>query len=255
VEIHLTPQVRQMLQRPEFPCANTYDPTWVMENLMGPNVLWLAEALAQAMDLRPGMRVLDMGCGKAISSIFLAKELDLQVWATDLWVAASENWERVQQAGMGAQVFPIHAEAHSLPYADSFFDAAVSLDAYHYFGTDDLYLGNSFARLVRPGGQIGILVPGLTRELSEGIPQELEPYWEWDFCSFHSPTWWRRHWQWTPGIQVEHADLLPDGWRHWLLWLEACRLAGVRHDPREEAMLRLDQGKTIGFSRIVARRS
>lgn len=51
---------------------------------MGPNVLWLAEALSQMMDLRPGMRVLDMGCGKAISSIFLAKEFGLEVWATDL---------------------------------------------------------------------------------------------------------------------------------------------------------------------------
>ena len=29
------------------------------------------------MELEPGMRVLDMGCGKAISSIFLAKEFDV----------------------------------------------------------------------------------------------------------------------------------------------------------------------------------
>jgi hypothetical protein len=69
---------------PEFPRAATYPPTWALENLMGPNVLWLAESLSQVMDLRPGMRVLDMGCGKAISSIFLAKEFDVQVWATDL---------------------------------------------------------------------------------------------------------------------------------------------------------------------------
>ena len=43
---------------------------------MGPNVFWLAEALSQVMDLQPGMRVLDMGCGKAISSIFLARDFD-----------------------------------------------------------------------------------------------------------------------------------------------------------------------------------
>jgi len=58
----------------QFPRSAAYDPMWVINNLMGPNVLWLTEFLAQAMNLRPGMRVLDMGCGTATSSIFLAKE-------------------------------------------------------------------------------------------------------------------------------------------------------------------------------------
>ena len=63
----------------DFPRSATYDPAWMLENLMGPNAVWLAEALAQVMCLKPGMRVLDMGCGRAISSIFLAREFGLQV--------------------------------------------------------------------------------------------------------------------------------------------------------------------------------
>ncbi len=58
----------------------------MLENLMGPNALWLAEALSQVMDLQAGTQVLVMGCGKATSSIFLAREIQLQIWATDLWV-------------------------------------------------------------------------------------------------------------------------------------------------------------------------
>jgi len=246
-------EVLRRLEWAQFPRAHKYDPQWVFDNLMGPNVLWLAEALAEVMDLQPGMRVLDMGCGKAISSIFLAKEFDLQVWATDLWIEASENWSRIKAAGMESCVFPLHAEARSLPYAEGFFDAAVSLDAYHYFGTDDLYLGNYFARLVQPGGQIGIVVPGLTHELEQGVPEHLQPFWEWDFCSFHSPEWWKKHWEKTPGVRVEQADLVPDGWLQWLRWGEACRLVNARHDKREEEMLRLDAGRTIGFSRVTAR--
>ena len=130
--------LRAALTLDQFPRAATYDPRWTLDNLMGPNVLWLTEALSQVMDLQPGMRVLDLGCGRAISSIFLAKEWDLQVWATDLWISASDNWQRVITAGMRDLVFPIHAEAHDLPFADGFFDALVSMDAYHYFGTDDL---------------------------------------------------------------------------------------------------------------------
>jgi hypothetical protein len=59
-----------------------------------------------------------MGCGKAISSIFLAKEFGIQVWANDLWISASNNWERIRVAQMQERVFPIHAEAHALPYAE-----------------------------------------------------------------------------------------------------------------------------------------
>ena len=125
-------ELAEALTLDEFPRSNGYDPEWVVENMMGPNVLWLTESLSQAMDLEPGMRVLDMGCGKAISSIFLAKEFDLEVWATDLWIKASENLERIRAAGLEDQVFPVHAEAHDLPYANGFFDAIVSMDSYHY---------------------------------------------------------------------------------------------------------------------------
>jgi SAM-dependent methyltransferase len=239
----------------QFPRSSTYDLKWVLENHMGPNVLWLAEAVSQVVDLRPSMRVLDLGCGKAISSIFLAKEFGLQVWAADLWIKPAENWKRVQQAGMQDQVFPIYAEAHALPFTDQFFDAVVSLDAYHYFGTDDLYLGYFLARHLKPGGVIGIAVPGLIDEFSGGVPEPLIPYWEWEYCSFHSPSWWRRHWEKTGLVTVELADSIPDGWKHWLKWQEICSLLGYPFDEKEEKLLRLDGGLNLGFTRMIARKN
>ena len=221
---------------------------------MGPNVLWLTESLSQVIDLEPGMRVLDMGCGKAISSIFLAKEFDVQVWATDLWIKPTENWQRVRDAGLEKQVFPVHAEAHTLPFAHDFFDAIVSMDSYHYYGTDDLYIGH-FVRFLKPDGQIGIVVPGLVQELTSAEPPEhLAPYWYWDFCSFHSPDWWRRHWEKTGFVEVELADMIPDGWKHWQKsgeisaeWLD--------RSADEAEMVRTDGGKNLGFTRMVARRT
>ncbi len=84
-------QLAERLAVPQFTRSSKYDPEWFMENQMGPNVLCLTEALCEVMDLKPGMRVLDMGCGKAMSSIFLAKEYGVQVWATDLWIKPTEN--------------------------------------------------------------------------------------------------------------------------------------------------------------------
>ena len=148
-------RAKELLKNDRFPRSAKYDPEWVLKGWMGPNVLWLTEWLCEKIELKPGMRVLDMGCGKALSSIFLAKEFGVQVWANDLWVSATENWQRICEMGMQDRVYPIHAEAHDLPYAEGFFDAIVSMDSYQYYGTDDLYL-NYFLKFVKPGGQIGI---------------------------------------------------------------------------------------------------
>lgn len=242
-----------------FPRSAAYNPRWVLENLMGPNVLWLTEALSQHMDLQPGMRVLDMGCGKAASSIFLAQEFGVQVWATDLWIGATENLQHIQEAGMADRVFPLHAEAHTLPFAEGFFDALVSMDSYHYFGTADLYL-DYYSRFVKEGGQIGIVAPGLQHEFTDGPPPHLLPYWQGDFNCWHSPTWWCSHWQKSGKVDKVYADLLSDGWKQWLLWTETC----MEYDyvaeqfrewvPREIEMLRTDAGRNLGFSRLVAHR-
>jgi cyclopropane fatty-acyl-phospholipid synthase-like methyltransferase len=236
-----------------FPRAWRYDMQWVMQHQMGPNVLWLTEFLSQHMTLTPGMRVLDLGCGKAISSIFLAKEFGLQVWANDLWISATDNWSRICEAGLAGQVHPIHAEAHTLPYPKSFFDAIVSMDAYHYFGTNDLYIGE-ITRFLKPGGQIGVISPGLIHEFADGVPAHLKPFWVWDFCSFHSPDWWRVHWAKTGKVDVECAELQPEGWRFWLDWQLKCKAAGVVGNDSEADMLRADAGRNLGFTCIVARK-
>src|SRR5512145_2084376 len=123
-----------------FPRSSKYHPEWVVASASGgANSLWLVEWLSAALDLRPGMRVLDLGCGRASSSIFLHREFGVQVWATDLWINASENIQRIRDAGVEDGVFPLHADARALPFAAEFFDAIVCLDCFNYFGTDDLY--------------------------------------------------------------------------------------------------------------------
>lgn len=250
---YMPEELRAALRWPEFPRAAAYDPEWMLANLMGPNAVWLTEALTAALDLQPGLRVLDLGCGKALSSVFLAREFGVQVWATDLWIGATENLARIREAGLEERIFPIHAEAHALPFAHGFFDAAISVDAYHYFGTADLYF-SYFARFVKPGGQLGVIVPGLREEFVAGVPAHLAPYWNPDFWSFHSPAWWRAHWERTGLATVTTADLVPRGWEHWLRWLEVAQRQGRSGSADEAAMVRADAGRHLGFTRVMARR-
>jgi cyclopropane fatty-acyl-phospholipid synthase-like methyltransferase len=258
IAVNISDELRFRLEKPAFPRSSAYSAEWLFDTMMGPNVLWLAEWASRAISLRPGMRVLDLGCGKAASSIFLAKEFGVTVWAVDLWIKPSDNLQRIEAAGLADRVMPIYAEAHTLPFAEDYFDAIVSFDAYHYFGTDDLYLGY-VSKFIGPGGRLCIVVPGLTRELPDGPPESLRPYWECEFCSFHSPGWWRRHWSKTGLLEIELADSLADGWQLWAEWNECCAEAGAGLDggsvaAREAQMLRTDQGQTLAFTRIIARR-
>jgi cyclopropane fatty-acyl-phospholipid synthase-like methyltransferase len=182
---------------------------------IGPDCIVLLEELCKKMTLKPGMRVLDMGCGAGFTSIILAKEFGVTVFANDFWFKATENYQRFIKAGVADKVFPIWAEAHNLPYADGFFDAAISIDTYHYFGTDECYLGDHYARLVKQGGQFGTVSPGLTREFENGLPEALKPFWEPNMYAFHSAEWWKNLWQKTGLVDVTCAQEIPNGKAIW----------------------------------------
>lgn len=245
------------LQHDRYPRSNTYDPSWVIENQMGPNALWLLESLLEVLSIDPGSRVLDLGCGRAMSSIFLAREFGLEVWAADLWIDAAANQARIDAAGVTELVTPVHAEAHALPFEEGFFDVVVSIDAYQYFGTDDLYVG-SLIEYLRPGGRLGVVVPSGFAEFGADVPEHLRPYWEWDFCCFHGPDWWRTHWAKTGRVTVEHAEAVPDGWQDWYRFNEVTlpHAEGWLADSGRstKAMLEIDRGAYFGFTRLVGRR-
>ncbi len=239
------------LDSERFPRSSSYHPEWVLAGVSGgANALWLTEWLAPAMDLRPGMRVLDLGCGRAMSSIFLRREFGVQVWATDLWFSASENLQRIRDAGVEEGVFPVHADARSLPFAAEFFDAVVCIDSFFYYGTDDLYLGY-LARFVKPGGPVGTAGAGLMREIDGPLPEHLREWWTQDCWCLHSAPWWRRHWERTGIMDIELADTMPDGWQRWLDWIRAV----APDNEAEIKALEADRGSYFGYVRVVGRRN
>ncbi len=239
----------QEFMSPNFPRASAYHPDWIRAGVSGgANPLWMTEWLTGAMNLKPGMRVLDLGCGRAMSSIFLHKEFGVQVWATDLWTSAAENFQRISDAGMEQSVFPIHADARSLPFAAGFFDAIISIDSYPYYGTDAFYLG-TLARFIKPDGQIGIAGAGLVQEIGDELPVHLREWWTPDLWCLHSVAWWRKHWERSGILDIEQADTMAGGWLRWLDWHHAI---APDNYPEIDA-LKADQGQYLGYVRLVGR--
>lgn len=240
----------ERLSSKRFPRSSRYHPDWVIASASGgASALWLTEWLAERLELRRGMRVLDLGCGRAASSVFLRHEFGVQVWATDLWHSASDNLQRIRNAGVEDGVFPIRADARSLPFATNFFDAIVSIDSFVYYGTDDLYL-NYLARFVKPGGAIGIAGAGLMREIEGTVPDHLRAWWEPGMCCLHSAAWWQRHWERTGIATIEVADTMPDGWQAWLDWQRVV----APHNVTEMEAVEADRGNYLGYVRLVGLR-
>lgn len=246
---------QQRLSRAEFPRSNQYEAEWVLEHQMGPHPLWLLETLCERRAPNPGDVVLDLGCGKALTTTFLVREYHVRVVAVDWWIAPGENWQRLMAAGVASMATPLRGEAHSLPLADEQFDVIVSVDAYHYFGTADLYLAE-MTRILRPGGWLGIAVPGLHEELATLPPPHLSRYWDWDFCSFHSPEWWSRHWTNTGLLDVREAWWMPDGHDLWLEWAQIAddylRSKSLQPYEKEVALLQADHDHLLGFTLAIA---
>ena len=187
--------------------------------MMGPSSLRIAEELCADFRLPAGGRVLDLGCGRGLSTLHLAERFpDSLIVAADLWIEPEENLAVFRDAGVHHRVIPVKAEARELPFAKGYFDLIVSIDSYHYFGGDPEYLGAHLAPLLAPGGTLLMAVPGWKAGHVGGVPEALTP-WLKDDMFFRTAEWWRALWQACPLVTVSDArdlDCCREAWDDWL---------------------------------------
>ena len=204
----------------KYPKSEQYDKQFLLENMMGPNALKILEELTEGIKLTSDMKILDLGCGKGLTSIFLAKEFGVQVYATDLWITAAENFERFKKLGLEDRIIPIHANALDLPYAENYFDAVISVDSYHYFGNTPEFMDTKLAPYIKPNGIIALAFPGFKKDYHNNLPSELLISWgAEDLDTFHSCKWWHELLSQSQTINIESISELKcmeEAWQDWL---------------------------------------
>lgn len=223
---------------------------FVKANMMGPNAMRVAEELASYLDIDENMRVLDLGCGCGLSTLLLAQKYGAFVFAADLWITPTENYERFRSIGIDDKAVPISVDAtKGLPFANGYFDLLFTVDAYHYFGDTEEMLP-SLVPFVKKGGYIAVAVPGLKYEFGPNVPDEMQPFWNSEVeRTLHSLGWWRGLWQRAEGIEmvdIREMACCELAWKEWLTGYNPF----VANDIR---MMEAEGGKYFNFVQLIAK--
>lgn len=121
--------------------------------IIGTTLQIVGERLAEAMDLRPGQRVLDVAAGNGNATLAAARRW-CEVTSTD-YVDALLARGRLRAEAEGLRVDFQVADAEGLPFGDASFDAVMSTFG-GMFSPDQGRTAAELARACRSGGRIGL---------------------------------------------------------------------------------------------------
>src|SRR5215212_9943084 len=116
------------------------------------------------LGLRPGDRVIDMGCGagrhafemyrRGADVIAFDQDADELAGVLELFGAMKENGE----VPAGAEADIKQGDALALPFADEGFDRVVAAEVLEHIPADEQAIAE-LVRVLRPGGTIAVTVP------------------------------------------------------------------------------------------------
>ena len=218
--------------------------------MMGPNAMRVAEELASYLNVNENMRILDLGCGSGLSTLLLTQKYGATVFAADLWISPTENYERFKSIGIDDKAVPISVDAtKGLPFANGYFDLLFTVDAYHYFG-DTPEMLPSLIPFVKKGGYIAVAIPGLKYEFGKNVPAELQPFWNGEMeRTLHSLDWWKDLWKKAEGIEMADSREMACCRQAWEEWLTAYHPI-VAEDIK---MMAAEGGKYFNLVQLIAK--
>ena len=152
---------------------------------VGVTLLMIAELLAEAVDLHPGQRVLDVASGNGNTSLAAARRFGEVVGIDYVPMLLAEGRERAKAEDLAVDFE--EGDAEELPFPDASFDVVLSTIGV-MFAPNQEKAAAELLRVVRPGGKIGLAnwvpdgyVGDLFRTMGKYVPPPagLKPPFRW----------------------------------------------------------------------------
>jgi len=110
------------------------------------------------LDLKPGMKVLDIGCGTGGSAFFMARHYGVDVHGVDLasnMIAIAQDYRSEMEPAVKHRVQFYIEDAIAMEYPENFYDVVYSRDTIlHIKGKEALF--RKFLSTLKPGGKLMI---------------------------------------------------------------------------------------------------
>ncbi len=130
-------------------------------NQMERHHLNITEKTLRLMDLRPGERVLDLGCGSGWATRLLARLVGEGPQGFGQVIGVDISDEMVRHARAASKDFEnvmfVLGSAAQIPWEENFFDKVLSVESFYYYPDQDRALAELF-RVMAPHGKLFILI-------------------------------------------------------------------------------------------------
>ncbi len=121
----------------------------------------ITEKTLRFMDLRPGERVLDLGCGSGWATRLLARLVGEGPQGFGQVIGVDISDEMIRHARAASKDFEnvmfVLGSAAQIPWEENFFDKVLSVESFYYYPDQDRALAELF-RVMAPHGRLFILI-------------------------------------------------------------------------------------------------
>ncbi len=167
-----------------------------------PGTLEMALPVVEAVGIKAGMRVLELGGGSGQVACILAKHWNCTVVTLEPWSGDEEIQARAKREGVWDRVIPLKLEVQHLPFPRASFDAVIAFGTLEMIGTDRAIALEQIKRVLQPRSSFGI---------GEAMNFDVaNPTFEFDTLE-QNVSLFKHH-----GFEVTRAEYFSHGYQWWL---------------------------------------